>query len=548
MSGTEILLTIIGGVALLVYGVKQVRYGITRSFGVSLRQIIERSTHTKMGGFFSGIIVTALVQSSTATSLILTSFASKGMISVAAALAVVLGADVGTTLIAQIFTFDMGWLAPFLITSGVIGYSSKKSGMVHHLSLAVIGLGLMLLSLGLIVNAAYPLGQSELLKKLMIALGNEPALAFLLSIVLTWAAHSSLAIVLLVMSLAGAGAISLPVALVFVLGANVGGAIAPLLLNLRVGGNGRIVAFGSFFMRLIGALLVLPFVYYCAQWMMVFGDDQARQVVNFHTGFNLLRGIILLPFTGFIATHLTKLIPLVVTTNDDRGKAQYLDKEALETPAIALSAAARETLRMADIVQDMLSQSIIVLQNEDLTKIQKLQDDDDDVDRLYEQIKFFMAKLSGESLDAEQSRRYMQILMLATNLEHIGDIIDKNLCGLAKKRIRNTMAFSPEGLKELINTHQRVLDNFKLGVDMFVTDDTGLARQLLKNKEIGQQETQASSDSHFQRIRAGLSKSLQSSSLHLDILRDYQRINSHIAAGAYSILKERGDLQSRLKD
>lgn len=547
MSGTETFLTIIGGVALLLYGVQQVRYGVTRAFGVALRQIIERSTRTKIGGFISGIFVTALVQSSTATSLILTSFASKGMISVAAALAVVLGADVGTTLIAQIFTFDIGWLAPCLIALGVIGYGIKKTGPAHMISIALIGLGLMLLSLSLIVTAATPFGQSDLLKSVMVALGNEPALAFLLAILLTWMAHSSLAIVLLVMSLAGAGAITVPVALVFVLGANVGGTIPPLLLNLREGGNGRVVAFGSFFMRLIGALVTVPFVYYCADWMGQISIDPQRQVVNFHTSFNLIRGLAFLPFTGFIAHHLTKMIPLMIESNQDEGQAKYLDYQAIETPVVALSSAARETLRMADIVKRMLDQSIHIFTKEDAQAIKKLQREDDFVDRLYEQIKLYMARLSGEALDPEQSKRYMQVLMFATNLEHIGDILDKNLCELANKRLRGNIAFSDEGLDEIKKTHARIVENFKLGVDTFMTGDPALARQLIKNKEINQQESITSSDSHFKRIRAGLQKTLQSSSLHLDILRDFQRINSHITAGAYSILEERGDLQSRIK-
>ena len=414
-------------------------------------------------------------------------------------------------------------------------------------SIAILGLGLMLISLNLIVEAAAPFGQSDLLKSVMVALGNEPALAFILSILLTWAAHSSLAIVLLVMSLSGAGAITIPVALVFVLGANVGGTIPPLLLNLREGGNGRIVAFGSFFMRLIGALLVVPFINFCALWMEQIGGDAARQVVNFHTIFNLTRGMVFLPFTGFIAHHLTKMIPLMVQTNGDEGKAKYLDYDAIETPVVALSSASREVLRMADIVQRMLDQSILIFTREDTKAIKKLQREDDLVDRLYEQVKLFMARLSGEALDPEQSRRYMQILMFATNLEHIGDIVDKNLCELGNKRIKGNIAFSDEGLVEIKKTHQRITENFKLGVDTFMTSDPILARQLIKNKELNHQESVTSSDSHFDRLRAGLSKSLQSSSLHLDILRDYQRINSHITAGAYGILEERGDLQSRLK-
>ncbi len=547
MSGTETLLTMIGGVALLLYGVQQVRYGITRAFGVGLRHIIERSTKTKIGGFFSGIFVTALVQSSTATSLILTSFASKGMISVAAALAVVLGADVGTTLIAQIFSFDVAWLAPFLITVGVIGYGLKKSGRGHMLSIAIIGLGLMLLSLHLIVSASAPFGESELLKNVMVALGKEPALAFLLSILLTWAAHSSLAIILLVMSLAGTGAITIPVALVFVLGANVGGTIPPLLFNLREGGNGRIVAFGSFFMRLIAAMLLVPFAFHCAEWVAQLGGGAERQVVNFHTIFNLVRGFVLLPFTGFIARHLTKLMPLVVDKNREDEKARYLDYDAIETPIVALSSASREILRMADFVEKMLSQSITIFLEEDEGKIKALQRQDDVIDRLYEQVKLYMAKLSGEALDPEQSKRYMQILMFATNLEHIGDIIDKNLCELANKRLRESMSFSDEGLVEIKKTHGRVIENFKLAVDTFITGNADLAKKLIKNKELGQQEIRSSSDSHFKRIRAGLSKTMQSSSLHLDILRDFQRINSHITAGAYTILEESGGLQSRLK-
>ena len=546
MSGTYLLLYLIGGAALLLFGVRMVRKGVTSAFGASLRYAIKSSTDSRLRGFVSGMGVTALVQSSTATLLILTAFAGKGVIAVPAALSVALGADVGTTFIAQLLSLDVRWLAPLFLFVGVVGRAWSPKGRYYYLSKALIGLGLMLVALEMIFEATAPLKSSAILSKLLVIISEDWPLLFILTIVITAVSHSSLAIVLLIMSLAANQLLAMDAALIAVLGANVGGAIPPFLLNLKDGGYGRMVAFGTLLMRFIGAvfvLIILDFVMQYAGWL---GERPARQVVNFHTGFNLVRAILFLPFVGIIGRWLMKVMS-VEEGETVRSQPKYLDEQAVDMPPVAMALARREVLRMGDMVQNMLSTVINLFYGEKRHLIYEIRDDDDAVDDLYDRIKLYLSKLSEHEMDEEQSLNCQNILIFATNLEHIGDVIDKNLNELGRKRIDEGIALSDEGLQEIIDFHGQVMVNMRLAMNLFMTDDSDLAKALLENNRAITAAANETTKHHFDRMRQGLNKTLQSSSLHLDIVRDLHQINNHLTRYAQALLHDSQQLFHRNK-
>ena len=331
MGGSVILLNIVGGVALLIWGTRMVRTGIVRAHGAGLRRVLAASTRNRLLAFIVGMGATAVMQSSTATALMVVSFASRELIALAPALALMLGADVGTTLVAQLLSLDLGWLSPALILAGLVSFLSVSGGRRRHLGRAVIGLGLMLLSLDLIVRASTPLRELETFMLVLGTLGTEPLLAFLLTVLLTWLAHSSLAIVLLVMSLGLGGVIGLDLALAMVLGANVGGAIAPVAIHFRAPATARRVPLGNLAMRLVGALVVLPLIPLVIPWLALLEGDVARRIVDFHTGFNIALALLFLPLIGSLARLLEKLLPAAPDA-EDPGQARYLDESELDTP------------------------------------------------------------------------------------------------------------------------------------------------------------------------------------------------------------------------
>lgn len=548
MHGTETLFTLVGSVALLLWGVRMVRTGVTRAFGATIRRVIAASTRNRWRAFMTGLGITAFIQSSTATTLIVSSFASRSLIAAPAALAVVLGADLGSTLAAQVLAFDLGWLAYAAIGAGVFAFMASRNEHARHVSRIAIGLGLMLLSLKLIAAASAPLRGSPAVVALLGGLAGEPIVAAIVGAVVTWLAHSTLAIVLLIASLGGAQVTPVEVAVALVIGANVGGAFAPFISQAGADPAARRVPLGNLLMRSTTAVLALLAVAPAIHLLATITADPARLIMNFHTGFNLTCVALFIGVVPLVAGLCERILP-DKPGGDEVGRPRYLDPALLEHPAEALACAARETLSLGDHVAQMLRQTIEVLTTDDQKLMRSVETSDDAVDRLHEAIKLYLIQVSRAGMSEVESRRYVEILSFVTNLEHVGDIIDKNLMELAAKKIRNRVAFSTEGLAELKAFHARVLDNLQLAFNVFMSRDPAVARRLLREKTAMREAELTAADSHFQRLRQGRPESIESSAIHLDVVRDLKRINSHLTSVAYPILEATGELaETRLRD
>jgi phosphate:Na+ symporter len=547
MHGVETILNVLGSVALLLWGVRMVRTGLTRAFGAALRRAIAACSRNRFTAFLGGIAVTGLLQSSTATSLLVSSFAGRGLIPLSIAFAVMLGADIGTTIAAQILSFDLGWVSPLLIGAGVIAFLSSESDKPRHLGRVAIGLGLMLLSLKLLALATQPLRNAPAFMALLQGLQDEYVIAVVVGTLATWFVHSSLSTVLLVMSFAGSGLIEPRLALALVIGANIGGALAPYMAQAGADVDARRVPLANLMTRAIVGVALLPFLGPVADWLSLTDASATRLPVNFHTFFNVVAALVFLPLVDVVAWACRRLLPAKPAV-DDPGKPRHLDPNVLDSPTEALGCALRETLNLGDRVSDMLHRSIEVFERNDPKAVKAIEAADDAVDRLYEAIKLYLIQTSRTELGEEDGRRYVEILTFTTNLEHIGDIVDKNLMELAAKKIRNRYAFSPEGMAELRAFHARVLENLRLALNVFTTRDITLARRLVAEKTAMREAESKAADSHFARLREGRPESIETSSIHMDVIRDLKRINGHLASVAYPILEAAGELaDTRLK-
>ncbi|MDI1228234.1 MAG: Na/Pi cotransporter family protein [bacterium] len=535
---------IIGGVCLLLWGVGMVSTGLNRAFGTTLRRLISNSTSNRFKAFGTGIVVATLLQSSTAASMIVSSFAARNVITITSAIAVMLGADVGTTLAAQIISFDIKWLVPVLLFAGYVITKVWDESHYKHIGRALVGLALIFISLGVIRDVASPIGQEEGLKVLIEPLATQPILAIVIAALFTWLVHSSLGTVLLFMSFVQAGIIPVGLGLILVLGANIGGAIAPVIMTLRDIPAGRRVPLGNLMMRGMGAIIFLPFMAsIVAPFIAHLDPDPARQLVNFHTFFNIMVAIGFLPFIGPM-TKLSEIILPDRAREEDESLPRYLDPTAFTTPPAALACVARETLRVSDVVQRMMRDTLEAFRTNNTHLVQGIRDQEAIVDSLYEAIKNYLARLSSYPLDKHESKRYMQILTFSTNLEHIGDIIDKNLMEMASKKIRNQDNFSRQGFAEISDLHHRVMDNMNLAQNVFMTGDVKMARKLFEEKVVLRNQEMMAAESHFKRLSQGVAETIATSSLHLDILRDLRRINSYVSLIAYPILEEANELKT----
>ncbi len=541
------LLNIIAGVCLLLWGVTLLRLGVTRGFGAELRRFLSLCTHNRIKAFLAGLGMTALLQSSMATTLIVTSFAGQGLVNASTGLAIILGADVGTTLVAQLFSLNISALMPAFMVGGYILYSLEHNGRIKNIGRICIGLALMLLALTLIKQGSEPLKESETLPLILAPLSNDPFFAVLLAALFTWIAHSSLAIVLLVMSLVAGGLIPLMLGLYLVLGANIGGTIAPLLSTLRDNPDAMRIPLGNMLIRMVGVLACIPFLQYTLPYLEKWDADHARQLVDFHTAFNIALALIFLPFTGFLNKLLKAALP-DRPISEDPGNAKYLNNKDLDMPSVALSSAARETLRMGDIVQQMLEDTLKIFKTNDEKLLERVRNEDDIVDKIYGQIKNYMAKLSQEFMDQKDAQRYVQILTFSTNIEHVGDVIEKNLMPLAQKKIKSQHSFSPAGFKEIEHMHKLVLESIQLAQSVFISGDLDSARRLVEGKETIRKAEIDGMATHIDRLRGGVPETIATSSLHLDIIRDYRRINTYMCTVAFPLLEESGEIhETRLR-
>ncbi len=544
------LLNLLAAIALLVWGTHLVRTGILRVFGANLRLALSRSLASRFSAAAAGLGVTALVQSSTATALIVSSFVGKGMVSLPSALAVMLGADVGTSVMAVVFSFDLSWLSPLFIFVGVVLFISRQSTDVGRFGRILIGLGLMLLALRLVTASTEVLTQAPAVKALLASLSSDLLLEIVVGAVLAVVSYSSLAIVLLTATLAASGVVPVEVALGLVLGANLGSGLLAVLTTLRSAIEVRQVPLGNLTFKLLGVALAAPCVGLWLRLAQPYIADSATLVVLFHLCFNLVVAAVFIGGTGLVARWVQTWLPTPDKNKPAPGaRPHHLDPSALSTPSLAISCAAREALHQADVVETMLRGVLDVIVRNDLRLAEDLRKLDDTVDQLYSSIKYYLTKISREALGEEESRRWTDIISFTINMEHIGDTIERVLIDIEDKKIRPGRSFSEAGLAEIRELHERLLDNLRLGMSVFLNGNVHDARKLLEEKARFRDLERAYARTHLGRLSENTVPSIETSSLHIDLLSELKRINSHICSIAYPILDSAGALApSRLRE
>lgn len=533
------LLNLLSAVALLVWGTHIVRTGIMRVYGADLRRVLSRSIEKKPMAFLAGIGVTTLVQSSNATTLLVTSFVAQNLVSLTPALVVILGADVGTAIMARILTFDLSWLSPLFIFFGVVFFLSRKQTRAGQLGRASIGLGLILLALQLIVEAARPITQAAGVQVLFSSLTGDVMLDALLGAVFAIISYSSLAAVLITATLTATGVISFKVALCLVIGANLGSGLLAMINASGSNAAGKRVALGSLLFKLIGCVFILPFVDIVAEWLDKLPVNDEELVIFFHVFYNLIRCVAMVPFADLMARLCRRMIADDVD-NALHLKPKHLDRSALDTPALALVNAAREALRMGDVLEQMLEAFNKVVHGESREErtVRRL---DDDVDVLYTAIKLYLARMPKEDLPEEDSRRWSEIIEMSLNLEQAGDIIERMSGDVADKSLAAGRAFSAEGLKELEALHELLLANLRMSLSVFLSHDVTSAKRLRRAKHRFRLMIRRYSHAHVDRLHQQNVQSIETSSLHLGLLGDMKRLNSLFCSVAYTVLEQPDD-------
>ena len=541
-----ILIELLGSIALLLWGLRMVRTGVMRSYGTNIKRFARRSEGKIIPAFLSGLIVAALLQSSTAAVLISASFAGQSLIGVGTAFITMLGADIGTSVAVLIASQKFTTLAPFLLAVGIFGFISSKENKRQNVFRAIGGLGLILLALILISVTAGQLAELREFKSLLEVFKNQPVFFLILALVLTYLSYSSLAIVLLSVSFLATGVIGINESLYLVLGANLGSGMLPLISSWKSSELEKNPIIANLLVRSLCIILFYPFVSIFSNFSLAYISFELVPAI-YHLTLNLFVAIIGIIFSKQLLTLSLSLFS--ENKNEDQlNKHNILEADDFSMPAVSLANAKREALRMAEVSQNMVVSSLAVFKDDNEVLRDEIIKKEDTVDEFYDGIKLYIARILQEELSPVESQQALNILNFTTNMEHIGDIVNNSLMELSGRKIAKHIHFSKEGFGEIISIHEEVCANYDLAINTFVSNDCELARVLYEKKQQLHKLEKRSVSKHLQRIGKGIADSLETSSMHIDVVRDYKRVNSLLSSIAYPILFASGEmLETRLK-
>jgi phosphate:Na+ symporter len=532
-----VLLALFGGTALLLYGIRLGGEALQRALEGRLRSLLMGLSRNRFLAVVSGAGITAIIQSSAATTLMLIGFVSAGLMSFRQTLGVILGADIGTTLTVQLIAFRLTDYSPLLVGLGFTTTFLARRRVVKDVGQAVLGLGLLFLGLKLILDNVGPLKSAPLAADLLGAVAANPLAGVLVGAVFSALLTSSAATLGLALAFAHQGLLPLGGAVAIVLGANIGTCVTALTASIGATAEAKRVAVAHIGFKVLGAALVFPFIGPLTHAVAATADGPARQIANAHTLFNIGISLVFLPFMPWAARAIEALVP-----DDQQGdspfRVRYLDERSADQPALALGQATREALRMADVVQGMLRDVPVVFASDNQELLEDVERRDDQVDFLEREIKLFLTRLGRDAMGTELSRKEIALISFIGNLENIGDIIDKNLMELGRKKLYQGRHFSDAGWAEIQEFHALVAKNLERTIAAFAAGDRTLAQEVLDQRPLIRQRERDLRELHIGRLRAGLAESIETSEIHLDVLTNLKRISSHVSALAISILEE----------
>lgn len=524
-----------------IYGIRLVQDGLGIALADRFRSVVHNLSSNRAYSFLSGVLMTLMLQSSTAASITLLGFVNVGFLTPLQAIAMTLGADLGTGLLvlflASCAQFDVSIVSTVVLGTAFFANIAVRSRRWSPYLRFLLGLGFVLFGLGSMSEANRVLMDSRLLQEIVLSLSEQPLLACIISALVAGFLQNSAVVLGLVMSIFVHGAFTLEHAIPFIAGANLGSMSAVSVASMRAGIEGRRLAFlrGVFRLTGIAALFLVsePF----ARWAGTLGQPIAYQIALTHIMLNACTGLAYLPFIGWMREFAVRAIR--EHPSDRKFEPKYLDTRAITTPAVAFANVHREILRMTEIAQDMFSHVLTPFESGAIETMEYIDDLDDKIDLLNREIKFYLAKLNQAELTDTEGKRQIELMMLTNSIEGVGDVISNDIMQIAEKKRRKGLQFSQDGWKEIKDFHARVMENFQLAVTCLASGDHELGQKALKNKKLLAQYEQELGQRHLLRLHHGFKESFDTSSIHLDLLSNLRRINSVVCKMAYPVLDRR---------
>jgi phosphate:Na+ symporter len=528
------LILLVAGVCFFLYGMTLASENLQIIAADRVRALMSKLAHHQFLGIMSGIALTVLLQSSSAVTVMLVNLASAGVVTLTQVMGVIIGSAIGTTITVQLLSFNVTGVALYLIIIGFSIFFLSKNKKYIQIGKIIFGFGLMFYGLLLMGEAIAYIKDIRQFKDVISYFNQNPFIAFLFATLLTALVHSSAVTIGLAMALSLKGAITIYDSMFWVYGANLGTTGTALLASLGGSFLGRQVAWAHFFYKAASVVIFLILTKPFAEMMSHSGNDAAHQIANAHTVFNILTAIIFFPFIAAGAKLVEKMFPRPISDREFTSK--YLDPKAFKSPAMAFANAIRETLRMADYALEMVRLSLKAFERDDPNFIDAIGEIDKKVDILNREIKLYLVRLTDENLTEDQHSRVVNHIALVSDIETIGDVIDKNVISLAHKKSNLKITFSQAGWSEVLEFHKCVVENFELALSAFSLNNRDLAERVIENKHKLRILEQRLRETHIERLHKKNQDSFNTSNIHLDLLSAYRRINSYVCNLVYPVL------------
>ncbi|MGY6697789.1 MAG: Na/Pi cotransporter family protein [Roseinatronobacter sp.] len=543
-----VLLNLAAAVFLLLWAVRMVRTGMERAFGAGLRDNLRRAGGGLAGMSLAGMILATLLQSATAVGVLAAGFVSTGMLSVSAGLAALVGADLGSALVVWVLALDLSALIPGFLLTGCFLFLKSERRRIRQLGRIILGIGFILLSLTMIGQATEPLRASDVLPGIIGYLERDPVTAFVVVALLTWAMHSSVAMVLLLVVMVQGGVLTLTGAVPMLLGANFGAGLIAVWLTRSMLAPARRVPLGNLLLRGALAVVALLVFWQTEPDLSFFGARPEIQIVHLHLAFNAVLVVLALPLIPMISRLCAVLLPEVAAVQQpERGRASVLDRSVIDRPRLALASVKREVLAMGEQLAEMFAPVTDLLAGQDAARAADLRRRAAEISACHREIKLYIAEMNRKELAPADAQRSIELTDFAINQELISDIIVKSLLALAEEKHKRGLRFSDEGWSDIRSLHARVQTNMHLALNVLVSEDVGSARELMREKERMRQLERDSLDRHLRRLSQANPDTVATSDLHLQTVRALKEINSLLVTVAHPILAEQGMiLKSRL--
>ena len=545
-SPIVIILNLAAAAALLIWAVRLVRTSFERAFSSQMRQWLKPTTGNRLTAAMTGVGISIMLQSSTAVALLLASFMPASAMSVSMGLAIILGADLGSAIVVQILSSRISLLTPLLLLSGVFFFMRTNRRVLRQIGRILIGLSLIFVSLGMISEASAPWANNAAIKNVFIYLSDDLLTGFVLAAFLAWMMHSSIAAVLLFATLAANGVLPLNAAFAMTLGANLGGSFIAVFLTLKSDINIRKVVLANLLLRGGGALVALGLIHEFDIINHIFGATSQLKVLNFHLVFNaavLLAGVILLtPASGFAAILLSEK-----QDADELSMRSVLDLSVQNEPARAFACVRRELVDMGNRIENMLRDAMDLFENYDENIAERLRAEERNIAKNAFDLRVYLSGIRSDDPSEDTGTRAFDFAGIVTNLESGADAIGRKIVTLAKRMHHDRTHFSEDGRHELMDFYDKVLRNIQQGILVLMSEDLETARELVAQKEMIRELNQKLERKHLTRLRQGLTETIETSAIHIDLLRSLKVLNTGFAMIAYPLLREHGALlKSRL--